>query len=73
MCSRQVGPRLSFSTAWSANAQSICKSCGLDKVTRIELSRRYSIKSLKKLNAVGVLAFSSMVRLMSPLPWRQGI
>lgn len=36
----EVGPRLSFSTAWSANAVSICASCGLSKVTRIERSRR---------------------------------
>jgi Formylglycinamide ribonucleotide amidotransferase N-terminal len=29
----QVGPRKSFATAWSANAQSICASCGLSKVS----------------------------------------
>ncbi len=29
----QVGPRMSFSTAWCANALSICSSCGLDKVS----------------------------------------
>lgn len=37
----EVGPRLSFTTAWSANAVSICKACGLPEVTRIERSRRY--------------------------------
>ncbi|XP_047325227.1 probable phosphoribosylformylglycinamidine synthase, chloroplastic/mitochondrial [Impatiens glandulifera] len=37
----EVGPRLSFTTAWSANAVSICKACGLSEVTRIERSRRY--------------------------------
>lgn len=37
----EVGPRLSFTTAWSANAVSICKACTLTEVTRIERSRRY--------------------------------
>ena len=36
----EVGPRLNFSTAWSANAVSICESCGVSKVNRIEQSRR---------------------------------
>ncbi|XP_058109740.1 probable phosphoribosylformylglycinamidine synthase, chloroplastic/mitochondrial [Magnolia sinica] len=37
----EVGPRLSFTTAWSANAVSICHSCTLTEVTRLERSRRY--------------------------------
>ena len=37
----EVGPRMNFSTAWSTNAVSICHSCGLTKVSRIERSRRY--------------------------------
>lgn len=37
----EVGPRLSFTTAWSANAVSICRACGLTEVTRMERSRRY--------------------------------
>lgn len=47
----EVGPRLSFTTAWSANAVSICHACGLSEVTRIERSRRY----LLYLNAVTTL------------------
>lgn len=39
----EVGPRLNFQTAWSANAVSICKACGLKGVTRLERSRRYSL------------------------------
>uniref|UniRef100_A0A3Q3J9P4 Phosphoribosylformylglycinamidine synthase n=1 Tax=Monopterus albus TaxID=43700 RepID=A0A3Q3J9P4_MONAL len=35
----EIGPRLNFSTAWSTNAVSICKSTGLTHVTRVELSR----------------------------------
>ncbi|KAJ9550402.1 hypothetical protein OSB04_014447 [Centaurea solstitialis] len=37
----EVGPRLSFTTAWSANAVSICQACGLSEVNRFERSRRY--------------------------------
>ncbi|XP_073016823.1 probable phosphoribosylformylglycinamidine synthase, chloroplastic/mitochondrial [Primulina eburnea] len=37
----EVGPRLSFSTAWSANAVSICQACGLTEINRLERSRRY--------------------------------
>ncbi|KAL4565824.1 hypothetical protein LXL04_029930 [Taraxacum kok-saghyz] len=37
----EVGPRLSFTTAWSANAVSICQACSLSEVTRLERSRRY--------------------------------
>lgn len=37
----EVGPRLSFTTASSSNAVSICQACGLGEVTRLERSRRY--------------------------------
>ncbi|XP_077240722.1 purine biosynthesis 4 [Tasmannia lanceolata] len=37
----EVGPRLSFTTAWSANAVSICQACNLTEVIRLEKSRRY--------------------------------
>lgn len=37
----EVGPRMSFTTAWSSNAVSICQSCTLTEVTRMERSRRY--------------------------------
>ena len=37
----EVGPRMNFATAWSANAVSVCQACGLTKVNRIERSRRY--------------------------------
>ena len=39
----EIGPRLNFSTAWSTNAVSICKSIGLTQIDRIEESRRYLI------------------------------
>ncbi len=39
----EVGPRMNFTTSWSTNAVSVCRSCGLTKVTRIERSRRYRL------------------------------
>jgi phosphoribosylformylglycinamidine synthase len=39
----EVGPRMSFSTAWSTNAVAICHACGLDSITRIERSRRFAL------------------------------
>jgi len=38
----EVGPRMSFTTAWSTNAVSVCHACGLSKITRIERSRRFN-------------------------------
>ena len=39
----EVGPRMNFTTAWSTNAVSVCRACGLAKITRIERSRRYHL------------------------------
>jgi len=39
----EIGPRMNFATAFSTNIVSICRTCGLDKVLRIERSRRYLI------------------------------
>jgi len=50
----EVGPRLSFSTAWSTNAVSICQACGLSSIERIERSRRYQL--------VGTTGFSPDTR-----------
>jgi phosphoribosylformylglycinamidine synthase len=36
----EMGPRMNFATAWSSNMVSICRAIGLDKVTRVERSRR---------------------------------
>jgi phosphoribosylformylglycinamidine synthase len=45
----EVGPRMNFTTSWSSNAVSICHSCGLTKVTRIERSRRLRLLFGKEL------------------------
>merc|ERR1719515_304523 len=39
----EVGPRQQFTSAWSTNAVSICASCGIPKISRIERSRRYAV------------------------------
>ncbi|XP_063979730.1 phosphoribosylformylglycinamidine synthase [Diachasmimorpha longicaudata] len=46
----EIGPRLNFSTPFSSNAVSICKSLGLLSVTRLEVSTRYFIKCREKID-----------------------
>jgi phosphoribosylformylglycinamidine synthase len=41
----ELGPRMNFATAYSTNIVAICQTCGLEKVTRIERSRRYRVSS----------------------------
>lgn len=57
----EVGPRTNFSTAWSTNATSICRSVGLDKVARLEPSRRYLLTSTRALTAEEKAAFAALV------------
>ena len=46
----EVGPRLSFATAFSSNAVSICAACGLSQVVRVECSRRFLVDTSPKLS-----------------------
>ncbi len=46
----EVGPRMNFTTAWSTNAVAICHACGLEKVRRIERSRRYMLRTAAPLS-----------------------
>ncbi|KAK9699838.1 hypothetical protein RND81_08G198400 [Saponaria officinalis] len=57
----EVGPRLSFTTAWSTNAVSICRSCGLTEVNRLERSRRYMLVSKSPLHEKQINEFVAMV------------
>jgi hypothetical protein len=52
---------MSFSTAWSANAVSICQSTGLGKVERIEVSRRYRLAATQPLSAEEKAKFAALV------------
>ncbi len=57
----EVGPRLNFSTAWSTNAVSICRACGLEKIRRIERSRRYLLHADTQLDDHEIAAFLALV------------
>ncbi|MBN2653996.1 MAG: phosphoribosylformylglycinamidine synthase [Nitrospirae bacterium] len=57
----EVGPRMNFSTAWSTNAVSICRACGLKKITRIERSRRYRVLLNKDMACFDRQAFLALV------------
>ncbi|KAJ4826240.1 hypothetical protein Tsubulata_047088 [Turnera subulata] len=57
----EVGPRLSFTTAWSANAVSICRASGLVEVERMERSRRYLLYSKGVLLESQINEFAAMV------------
>ncbi|KAL5549003.1 hypothetical protein UlMin_004234 [Ulmus minor] len=57
----EVGPRLSFTTAWSSNAVSICRACGLTEVTRMERSKRYLLYSNGPLQEDQISEFAAMV------------
>jgi phosphoribosylformylglycinamidine synthase len=57
----EVGPRMNFTTAWSANAVSVCQSCGLNNITRIERSRRYLLKTASALTNTAMNSFLEAV------------
>jgi len=57
----EVGPRMTFTTAWSTNAVSICHACGLTKVRRMERSRRYLLRTSRPLTEGEISAFAAMV------------
>lgn len=57
----EVGPRLSFTTAWSSNAVSICRACGLTEVIRLERSRRYLLYSKGALLENQIDEFAALV------------
>jgi len=57
----EVGPRMNFTTAWSTNAVGICHACGLEKIQRIERSRRFVLKRDQPLDQEEVRAFLSLV------------
>ncbi len=53
----EVGPRMTFTTAWSTNAVSICRACGIDAVRRIERSRRYVLRTTSPVSEEAQTAF----------------
>ena len=57
----EVGPRLTFNTAWCTNAVSVCGSCGLGQVRKIERSRRYQLESAVPLSPHDENSFLELV------------
>jgi len=60
-CIVEVGPRMNFTTTYSTNATSICRSCKLDTIKRIERSRRYLVRSEKPLNTQEKSVFVGLI------------
>jgi phosphoribosylformylglycinamidine synthase len=57
----EVGPRMSFTTAWSTNAVAVCHACGLDAVHRIERSRRYQLRHARPIPEERLAAFLAAI------------
>ena len=64
----EMGPRLNFATAWSSNMVSICRAIGLGKISRIERSRRYSVKSDVNLDEFVAAHHDRMTECVYPEP-----
>ena len=57
---KEFGPRMTFASAFSSNAVSICQACGLDSIDRLERSRRFRFH-LKEGHALTARALSAIV------------
>jgi len=69
----EFGPRLTFCSAFSSNAVSICQQCGIQVVERFEKSLRYGIVSAGPLSKEGTNAFNAamhdrMTEMIYPEP-----
>merc|ERR1711937_1074980 len=56
----EFGPRMTFTSAFSSNATSICKACNIP-VERCEQSRRYQFKTSSELSAAAWRAIKSLL------------
>lgn len=65
----EVGPRLNFATAWSSNLVSICQATGLNKIVRVERSRRYLVPAGEEMDAFVARSHDRMTecRYLEPL------
>ena len=57
----EFGPRMSFASAFSSNAVSICHACGLSQITRLEQSKRYKFDASCTISDQGWKAIKSML------------
>ena len=52
---------MTFTSAFSSNAVSICTACGLTQISRLELSRRYKINASSELSATATTQLKSLL------------
>ncbi len=64
----EIGPRLNFATAWSANMVSICQAAGLDSICRIERSRRLLVPEDEDLDQFIASHHDRMTECVYPTP-----
>jgi phosphoribosylformylglycinamidine synthase len=64
----EIGPRMNFTTAWSSNAVSICRACGLTGISRIERSLRYRFSGVAGTEDIAELLYDRMTECVYPTP-----
>lgn len=64
----EIGPRLNFATAWSANMLAICRAVGLEAITRVERSRRYLVPEGEDLAAFAAAHHDRMTECVYSAP-----
>lgn len=57
----EFGPRMTFTSAFSSNAASICAACDLASIPRLEMSKRYKFTSTSPLSADAVKVIKGML------------
>lgn len=57
----EFGPRMTFTSAFSSNAVSICSACGLAEINRLERSLRYQFHTTSDLSAQALKVIKTML------------
>ena len=57
----EFGPRMTFTSAFSSNATSICAACGLTSITRLERSKRYRFTFSSTISSSTISAIKRML------------
>ena len=58
----EFGPRMTFTSAFSSNAVSICQACGLEGIIpRLERSKRYQFSCSSALSNLAIIALKGML------------
>ena len=57
----EFGPRMTFTSAFSSNAVSICTACGLTEISRLELSKRYQFHISAELSPAALKVIKAML------------